>query len=357
MRLELAENIRMNRKQRKLTQEQLAEILGVTTGAVYKWESGLSVPELDLIVEMADFFDCSVDALLGFRMDDSRLPATIRRIRSFVRNRDPQAVTEAEKALQKYPNSFELVYFCAMTFFAFGSTPLDANLLRRSLELMERSIDLLPQNKDPEIGESTIIGEMAEVYLLLGEKEKGIDLLKQHNTGGIFNESIGINLIINLDRPEEAEHYLNSAMLKSTCSLTDTVCGMVYVFFAHKDYSSAEDILMWVIGLIKGLKKDAASGLTDKVFAEFLAMLACALKKEGKNDAVLPHLHEASEKAARFDASPDYSIGTIRFVSDADEAIAIDLLGVTADDAILNILNRLGDEELIDEWRDICDER
>ena len=55
MNMMLAENIRKFRKERSLTQEQLAEVLGVTTGAVYKWEAGLSVPELDLIVEMADF--------------------------------------------------------------------------------------------------------------------------------------------------------------------------------------------------------------------------------------------------------------------------------------------------------------
>ena len=45
----LSENIRSFRKQRKLTQEQLAEVLGVTTGAVYKWESGLSYPELGFV--------------------------------------------------------------------------------------------------------------------------------------------------------------------------------------------------------------------------------------------------------------------------------------------------------------------
>ena len=38
----LAENIRAFRKARSLTQEQLAEVLGVTTGAVYKWEARLS---------------------------------------------------------------------------------------------------------------------------------------------------------------------------------------------------------------------------------------------------------------------------------------------------------------------------
>ena len=55
MDMKLSENIRKYRKERSLTQEQLAEVLGVTTGAVYKWEAGLSVPELNMIVELADF--------------------------------------------------------------------------------------------------------------------------------------------------------------------------------------------------------------------------------------------------------------------------------------------------------------
>ena len=46
MAVSLAENIRRFRKERALTQEQLAEALGVTVGAVYKWEAGLSQPEL-----------------------------------------------------------------------------------------------------------------------------------------------------------------------------------------------------------------------------------------------------------------------------------------------------------------------
>ena len=75
MEMKLSENIRAQRKARGLTQEQLAEVLGVTVGAVHKWEVGLSMPELPLIVEMADFFDTSVDALLGYALKDNRLKA------------------------------------------------------------------------------------------------------------------------------------------------------------------------------------------------------------------------------------------------------------------------------------------
>ena len=51
--------IRESRLKLEMTQEQLAEALGVTAGAVYKWEAKLSIPELGLIIQMADFFDIS----------------------------------------------------------------------------------------------------------------------------------------------------------------------------------------------------------------------------------------------------------------------------------------------------------
>ena len=63
----LSENIRSLRKARSLTQEQLAE----TAGAVYKWKSRLSLPELPMLIQLADFFDTSVDALIGYTIKDN----------------------------------------------------------------------------------------------------------------------------------------------------------------------------------------------------------------------------------------------------------------------------------------------
>ncbi|MBQ2155164.1 MAG: helix-turn-helix transcriptional regulator, partial [Clostridiales bacterium] len=53
MDIRLAENLKRMRKERSLTQEALADALGVTAGAVYKWEAGLSSPELEMLVRIA----------------------------------------------------------------------------------------------------------------------------------------------------------------------------------------------------------------------------------------------------------------------------------------------------------------
>ena len=67
MKLTLAENIRAFRKERRLTQEQFAGAMGVTIGSVYKWETGQTIPELSVLVEIADFFGVSLDYLFDHK--------------------------------------------------------------------------------------------------------------------------------------------------------------------------------------------------------------------------------------------------------------------------------------------------
>ena len=63
-----------SRKMKGWTQEQLAELVGVSSVAVSKWERGISVPEVELLCKLADLFHISVDELLGrnnSRMDEN----------------------------------------------------------------------------------------------------------------------------------------------------------------------------------------------------------------------------------------------------------------------------------------------
>lgn len=58
------ENLQYLRARDGLTQEQLAERLGVSRQSVSKWESGTSFPEMDKLLELCDLFSCNLDGLL-----------------------------------------------------------------------------------------------------------------------------------------------------------------------------------------------------------------------------------------------------------------------------------------------------
>ena len=61
----LGEKIASARKEKGMTQEMLAEQLGVTRQAVARWETGLSVPDAGMLVRIAGALDTTVNDLLG----------------------------------------------------------------------------------------------------------------------------------------------------------------------------------------------------------------------------------------------------------------------------------------------------
>ena len=63
--MELSQKLQELRKQKGLTQEELAEILFVSRTAISKWESGRGYPSIDSLKAIAEFFSISIDELLS----------------------------------------------------------------------------------------------------------------------------------------------------------------------------------------------------------------------------------------------------------------------------------------------------
>lgn len=80
--MKLGEKLARLRRENNYTQEQLAQILGVSRQAVSKWESDTAYPETDKLIRMSELFGCSLDYLLkegwqaesGAQPEDPRLP-------------------------------------------------------------------------------------------------------------------------------------------------------------------------------------------------------------------------------------------------------------------------------------------
>ena len=60
----LGEKLSKLRKEYNYTQEQLADILGVSRQSISKWESDIAYPETEKLIELGKLFECSMDYLL-----------------------------------------------------------------------------------------------------------------------------------------------------------------------------------------------------------------------------------------------------------------------------------------------------
>lgn len=112
--MNLAERILALRKARNLSQEELAEQIGVSRQAVGKWESGQSLPDLDKVIALSEFFGVSCDYLLKGNVPEAPT--------------DPDARNGEEHALP--PNAGNVMLWIA-TFFNFSIYVLSVALWRQ----------------------------------------------------------------------------------------------------------------------------------------------------------------------------------------------------------------------------------
>jgi transcriptional regulator with XRE-family HTH domain len=71
--LVLPQRLRQLRNNKKMTQKKLAEKLGVGLSTVGSWETGDRSPDHEMLVKIADFFDVSIDSLLGRHNFDAKV--------------------------------------------------------------------------------------------------------------------------------------------------------------------------------------------------------------------------------------------------------------------------------------------
>lgn len=70
----IGEKLSRLRKENNLTQEQVADLLGVSRQAVSKWESGVTFPETEKLIRLSDLYGCSIDYLLKENAERAEAP-------------------------------------------------------------------------------------------------------------------------------------------------------------------------------------------------------------------------------------------------------------------------------------------
>ncbi len=147
--IKIGEKIRLLRKQNDVTQDRLAEHLGVTPQAVSRWESGVCYPDMNALPAIADYFSVSMDELLCY--NHVQKEAKVRAYREEVeRLLDRDRVTDALELLRR----------------AMADVPSDHALQLDTAGVLSIYADLIAESGKGERAEAAIKAALSEAVSL-----------------------------------------------------------------------------------------------------------------------------------------------------------------------------------------------
>ena len=131
--MKIHEIIRKYRKEQNLTQEQVANYLGVSAPAVNKWENGISYPDITLLAPLARVLKINVDTLLSFKeeLTDKEIDQFVKELSEAIHLEGYEAAfAKASDKIKEYPNCDKLILF--------SSQIMNAYLVMGQYEITEK---------------------------------------------------------------------------------------------------------------------------------------------------------------------------------------------------------------------------
>lgn len=307
--LKLGENLRKFRLQRELTQEQLANVLGVSAQAVSRWESGTTYPDITLLPTIASYFETTLDELMG--MEDFKSEEQLKElIAQLDENGSKGLIYEnillLRDAVKTYPTNYQLQFrlvqqltFCQYKNGRGLSEEEQISLNREAAEIGNR---ILSHCTDGVIINQTT-QQLCYIYSRLGEKEKAIEYaMKLPNIGCTNTVVLG-----DLYEGEQQKTHLKCAIKSYAAAFWGALRNLADLEYKDETMSTEERIAIMKKALaILELVYDNGDYLdysytvsTTHCYIADMAMI------EGDYELALSSLEKAAEFAIMSDTLPE----------------------------------------------------
>ena len=235
--MNIGETIKRLRKQKDMTQEQLAEYLNISPQAVSRWEINSTLPDITLIPMLANIFDVTTDMLLGVDID-----AKEKRIEAVIKEADnctyKKRYEEAEKllraALKDYPNNFKLMDKLAIVlslnvgYYDKNKNEEERKPIREEIIFLSEKI--LAECTDDNLRYSSI-QRLCLAYASMGETEKAESFAKK-----LPNITERDMITATFKGTKKYNNIQERIMFGAFCSVLDSISSLM-----DKDYVSLDD--------------------------------------------------------------------------------------------------------------------
>ncbi len=216
--INLASVITTKRRERGVTQEELAAHVGVSKASVSKWETGQSYPDIVLLPQLAAYFDISIDQLVGYasQMSEGDVKRLYRRLASdFAEKPFEDVVAECKKTIKNYYSCYPLLLQMAMLYVNHASLAPDGEWGREMLTQAVRLCERVRENsKDTHQLQSAAIYQ-AISHLSLGDGEAVLGLLGESPPPNVQEGALIAQAHQALGRVEESQEILQIELFQN----------------------------------------------------------------------------------------------------------------------------------------------
>ncbi len=181
MELNIGMNIKRLRLAKGLTQEQLAELLTISTAAVSKWEAKNTYPDITMLFPLAEIFGVTVDELLGY--DEAKAKADVDKIlaeyqRMYVEGRFAEGKELIVNARKKYPHDYRIMNKY-MWDVAGGSAGNDSKTLLKNKDELTQLCDCILEGCTQDDLRAEAINMKAKLLHAAGDTEAALEILSK----------------------------------------------------------------------------------------------------------------------------------------------------------------------------------
>lgn len=240
--LNIGSTILKLRKEKNITQERLATMVGVSAGAVSKWENGNSTPDIALLAPLARVLNTSLEILLSFHQEISK--TQILHIKTlltdkFAKGNYIEAEEQGRRYLLEYPNSIDLKLTIATLIQMYS--PLDGadeeavtDRLKYAKELLREVVE----SRDSKFM-SVALFSIASIEIMMKNYEEAEEALREISNGFIDPTVLYASLYEIQGKTKEGQGFCKRMLLQSLNQSTAILAILSRLSIQEKDYHKA----------------------------------------------------------------------------------------------------------------------
>ena len=283
--MEIGKRIQHLRREKDLTQEQMAAALGVTSAAVSKWETNAAIPDVAMLCPLARLLGTTVDALLDFRpaLEQEEINALLEdRRKLFEEKRLEEAVASCEALLREYPDDLRLKCAAAGLYIIYLSASLDTDWMEAQ---RARAIALLEQSRgsgEPNLAASAR-SMLMNLYVMGEELDKALAILDEEPEVKINTEMARANILLRKGELDEAEKRYQTGLWQAARDAALNLVGLHNAALRRENKGMALERLEQAMEVGRVLHIDEMEGSLRLLRAEVLC-------QEGRLDEAMADL-------------------------------------------------------------------